>query len=64
VHAPVLRADQRIPDDVGGVVVQPQVVERQLERVLGRRDEIGDLVRDVEGRLAAFGQCLNGDQAA
>lgn len=63
MDAPLVRADQRVPDDVGGVVVQPQVVEGQLQRVLGRRDELGDLVRDVEGRLAAVGQCLNGDQA-
>ena len=64
VHAPVLRADERVADDVGGVVVQPQVVERQLERVFRRRDEIRDLVRDVERRLAAVRQCLNRDQAA
>jgi hypothetical protein len=44
--------------------VQPQVVERQLERVFRRRDEIRDLVRDVERPLAAVRQCLNRDQAA
>jgi hypothetical protein len=64
MHAPVLRADERVADDVGGVVVQPQVVERQLERALGLCDEIRDPVRDVERRLAAVGQCVNRDQAA
>jgi hypothetical protein len=54
-------ADERVPHDVGSVVVQTDVVERELERFPRRRDEVRDLVRDVERDLAAVGQRVDGD---
>jgi hypothetical protein len=41
--------------------VQAHVVERELERLLSRPDEVRDLVRDVERGLAAVGQRVDGD---
>jgi hypothetical protein len=57
-----VRADERVPHDVGRVVVQAQVVERELERLLRGRDEVRDSVRDVERGLPAVGQRVDGDR--
>ncbi len=39
-----------------------EVVDRDLERVLGRRDEVGERVRGLFCALAAVGQCPDVDQ--
>jgi hypothetical protein len=62
VHAAFVRAGERAPDDVGGVVVQPDVVEGELERLARSSDEARELVRDVERLLAAVGERANPDQ--
>jgi hypothetical protein len=62
VDAAVVRADERVPHDVGRVVVQAQVVERELERLLRGRNEVRDSVRDVERGLPAVGQRVDGDR--
>ena len=51
--ASILGAEQRSLDDLRRVVVQPDVVERQLEALLRGSEELGYLVRDVHGGLAA-----------
>ena len=61
VDAALVRADQCVADDRGRVVVEVDVVERELERLLRRRDEVRDSVRDVEGGLPAVGQRVDGD---
>ena len=57
-----MRADEGVADDVPGVVVQPDVVERELERVDGAFEEGGQLARNVERGLAAVRQCVECDQ--
>jgi hypothetical protein len=57
-----VRADERVAHDVGRLVVQPDVVERQLERLARLADERRDLVRDLERRLPAVRECVNLDQ--
>jgi hypothetical protein len=41
--------------------VQAHVVERELERLARRGDEVSDPVRDVERGLPAVGQRVDGD---
>jgi len=48
--------DERALDDRREGIRQPEVVDRDLERLLGRRDEAGERVRDVLRRLAAVGE--------
>ena len=51
--AALLRRDQRAGDDLRRLVVEPDVVERELEARLRGAEELGDLVCDVDGGLAA-----------
>jgi hypothetical protein len=53
---------QRPADDRREVVRQVQVVDRDVERMLRRTDELGECVRGVDGRLAAVGQCADFDR--
>jgi hypothetical protein len=62
VHAALVRADERAANDVRRFVVQPDVVERELQRFSRTVDEGRDLSRDVERRLAAVGEGVNLDQ--
>ena len=62
--AALLRADERLRDDLRRVVVQPDVVERQLEARAGGAEELGDLVRDVDGALPAVAVEPEVDQPA
>ena len=51
--AALLCADERARDDLGSLVVETDVVERELERPLGCVQELGDLACNVGGGLAA-----------
>ena len=51
--ASILGAEERSLDDLRRLVVQPDVVERELEALLRGVEELGHLVRDVDGGLAA-----------
>jgi hypothetical protein len=62
VNAALVRADQRAPHEVGYVVVEPKVVEGELEGLAGRLDELGDQPCDVERRLPAVRQRVNLNQ--
>ncbi len=48
-----LRIDQRPLEDLGRVVVQPDVVERELEARPGGAEELRDLVCDLDRGLPA-----------
>jgi hypothetical protein len=58
-----VRTDDCAAHDLGRLVVQPNIVERELEGLLGRLDEVGDQARDVQRGLAAVRECVNLDQA-
>jgi hypothetical protein len=58
----LVRPDERGPHDLRCVVVEPDVVERQLEGLLRAVDERRDLPRDLQRRLAAVGESVNLDQ--
>jgi len=62
VHAPLVRADERALNDRRRFVVQPEVVEGQLERLARPVEKRGDSARDVERRLPAVRERLNLDQ--
>jgi hypothetical protein len=47
---------ERAADDLRARVVEPDVVERQVERVLGRVDEVRDRLRDLGRGLPAVRQ--------
>ena len=64
VDAALVRTDQGPAYDVRCLVVEPDVVQRELERLFRGRDEVGDHARDVQRLLSAVGQCVHGDQAA
>jgi len=64
VNAALVRADEGGADDVARFVVQPDVVERELERLACAVDERRDLARDVRRGLAAVGERMNVDQGA
>ena len=49
----LLRLDQSIGDKRGRLVVEADVVERELQRTLGGAQELGNLACDVGGGLAA-----------
>ena len=51
--AAVLGAAESPLEDLRGLVVQPNVVERELEALLRRAEELGHLVGDVDRGLAA-----------
>ena len=51
--AALLRLDQGLGDERGCLVVEADVVERELECPLGGAQELGDLACDVGGGLAA-----------
>ncbi len=57
------RGGERALDAVGDRAAEADVVERQVERPLGRGEERVELVRDVGRRLAAVGQRPELDQA-
>ena len=56
VDAACGRRGQRIDDDRRQRIRQPDVVDRDLERPLRRRDEIGECVCGLFRRLAAVGE--------
>ena len=60
--APVPGALECVADDVGRRVVQADVVERDVEAVLGRVDELGDRLRDLGGVLSPVRERANFDQ--
>ena len=62
--AALLRAEQGAGDDLRRLVVEPDVVERELEALLRRAEELGDLVCDVDGGLAAVAVEPEVDHAA
>jgi hypothetical protein len=62
MHSPLVRADERAANDVGGLVVQAQVVQRELERLPRLGEKRCDQACDLERRLAALGQGVNLDQ--
>jgi hypothetical protein len=62
VHAPLVRGDERTVNDRRGVVVQPEVVERELERLARPVEKRSDPARDVERRLPAVRERVNLDQ--
>jgi hypothetical protein len=62
VHAALVRTDKRATNDVRRFVVQPDVVERQLECLARFVDERRDLPRDLDRGLAAVAKCVNLDQ--
>ena len=62
VDTALVRTDESVPHDVPGVVVQADIVERELERSLGAVEEPGELARDVESQLAAVGERVQLDQ--
>jgi hypothetical protein len=53
---------QRADDDRHEVVREIEVVDRDVERVLRRGDELGQRVRGVGGRLAAVDQRADFDR--
>src|SRR3989442_11408883 len=63
VNTPLVRCDQRAADDVSGLVLQAEVVERELQRLTCAVDERGDLLRDAQRRLTAVGERVDLDQA-
>jgi hypothetical protein len=54
--AALRRARERVVDDLLEAVRQAEVVDRDLEGLAGRRDELGEGVRGVLRGLAAVGQ--------
>jgi hypothetical protein len=56
VDAACGRRGQRIDDDRRQRIRQPNVVDRDLERALRRRDEVGECVRGLFRRLTAVGE--------
>jgi hypothetical protein len=58
------RALEGAADDLRGRVVEPDVVEREVERALRGVDEVGDRLRDLGSRLPAVGERANVDQDA
>jgi hypothetical protein len=55
-HTALGGVDERRPDDVRGLVVEPDVVERQVQARARGAHEVRDRVRDLERRLAAVRQ--------
>ena len=62
MHASLVRGDECVLNDLLGVVVQADVVERELERLARRLEERCDLARDVDRRLAPVGEGVDLDQ--
>jgi len=62
--AALLRVDQGLGDERGCLVVEADVVERQLEARAGAAEELGDLVRDIDGALPAVAVEPEVDQPA
>jgi hypothetical protein len=58
------RAGERSLDDLREVVGEVEVVDRDLERVLRGRDEVGEGVGRLLGRLGAVGERPDVDQNA
>ena len=63
LDAALLRANERLLDDLRRVVVEPDVVERELEARPRGAEELGDLLCDVDGGLAAVAVEPELDQA-
>ena len=55
-NAPTLSADERMGDGLCLRAVEPEVVQRDLERALRRGQELRHLARDLEGGLSAIAQ--------
>jgi hypothetical protein len=58
------RVDDRALDDVAQRLWEMEVVDRDLERALGRRDKAGERLRRGLGRLPAVRQRAELDQGA
>jgi hypothetical protein len=56
------RVLQRACDQPLGLVREPEVVDRDVEAALRRRDEAGQRPRDLDRRLAAVGERPELDQ--
>ena len=62
--AAYLRADERLRDDLGRLVVEPDIVEREVEALLRLPEKRRHLVRHVDGRLASVAVEAELDQPA
>ena len=58
------RVLERPGDQPLGLVGEAEVVDRDVEAALGRRDKAGERLRDLERRLAAVGERPELDQPA
>jgi hypothetical protein len=61
-HASSGRVLERARDEALGLVGEAEVVDRDVEAVPGRRDEVGERLRDLDRRLAAVGERPELDQ--
>jgi hypothetical protein len=55
---------ERARDELGGRLLEVEVVEGEVECLLGRRDELPGVLGDLEGALAAVRQCADFDRQA
>ena len=60
--AALRRADESVSDGVADGTGEPEVVERDVERLLRALQELDDAVRDLVGGLAAVGERSDVDQ--
>ena len=63
-HATVGRATHRVPDDARVLLAEREVVVREVERMLGAVDEVGDEPRDLARLLPAVRQSSDLDALA
>jgi hypothetical protein len=63
-HASARRVLDRARDEPLRLVGEPEVVDRDVDASLGRGDEVGQCVRDLDRRLAAVGERPDLDQPA
>jgi hypothetical protein len=61
-NAAVAGSLEGVADDLCRRVVQPDVVERDVEAALGYVDELGDRLRDLRRGLPPVRQCADVDQ--
>jgi hypothetical protein len=61
LDAPPLGVEERAGDELRGGLLQVEVVEGQVERILRPREEVGDQLGDLERGLASVGQCADLD---
>lgn len=61
-HAARSGALEGASDDLRRRIMEPDVVERDVEAALGLVDEVGDRLRDLRRRLASVGERADVDQ--